>query len=117
MSWLPYFFSSPSPCTIRTRSTVRFELVGNDHRQGGARGAGSHLGASRHDGHGAILGNRQEDVRVGANAVRHLLGAGRIGKRRLQARDLRREHKTASGRNALQHVASADVMDDGSLKR
>ena len=38
---------------------VGFEFVGDDHRQRGARGAGAHLGAGRHDRDGAVLGDRR----------------------------------------------------------
>src|SRR5215813_13089141 len=87
---------------------IRIEFIGDDHRQCSARGSSSHLGAGGNNGHGAILSDRQEDMRVGADAVRHLLGAGWISKRRPDAKNLRREYETASCCNTLEYAAPAD---------
>ncbi len=94
---------------------VGVELVGDDHRQRGARRAVPHLGAMRHDGDDAVLVDGDEDVRIGDHAMRHLLGAGGIGHRGTDRRELRGENEHAGAGDALEHVAAADVGDSDVL--
>jgi hypothetical protein len=76
-----------------------------------------HFGAGRNDRDSSVLGDRQEDVRVGLDPVGHLFGAGRIGQSRPHSRNLRRNDEPAGRDHALEHAATADIGDgqSGSL--
>ena len=94
---------------------IGLELVGDDHRQRGAGGAVSHLGAVRHDGDDSILVDGNEDVRIGDDAMRHLLGAGGVRHGGADCRELRREDEGAGAGHAPEQAASADIGDDDIL--
>ena len=58
------------------------------------------------------LADRDEDLGVVDDAVRHRVGAGRIGRERARdRRELRGEHEPAGGGDALEQAAAADVGD------
>ena len=59
---------------------VGLHLVGDHHRQAGPR-AGAHLGAVGDDRDRAVGGDRDEDMRVGDDAVRHVEAAVRFRSR------------------------------------
>ena len=92
---------------------VRVELIGDHHRQRGARCARSHLGAGRDDCHDAVGRDRDEHMRVADRLVGHRLGAGWIRRRRGDRGKLRCDDEAAGCRDALDHAAPADIEDDG----
>ena len=81
---------------------IGIELVGDDHRQRGARGAVTHFGAMRDDGNDAVLVDRHEDVRIGHDAVRHLVGAGGVRHGGAHGRELRGENEYAGAGDAFE---------------
>ncbi len=89
---------------------VRFHLVGNHHRQARAD-AGAHLGASRDDGHVAVLVDGDINVRIVGHTVtvRHSRPAGGIRLKRL-ARARRRE---AHGKHEARREKRAGSEHDG----
>ena len=91
---------------------VGVELVGDDHRQGSARGTVTHLGAMGDDRDDAVAADGDEHLGVADDAVGHGVGAGRIGRERpADGRELRRQHEPAGCSNALEQAAPADVGD------
>jgi hypothetical protein len=90
---------------------VGLKLVGDDQRQGGAGGAGAHLGAVRDDVDGTVLLDRHEDMRVGHDAMGHGAGAGRIRMRGANGRQLSGEDEGRGTGGALEQAAAADVGD------
>ena len=74
---------------------VGIELVGYDHGERRASRPGTHLSAGSDDLDGSILVDGNEDVRVGHNAMRHLVSAGGIGHGAANRRKLCGENKQA----------------------
>ncbi len=89
---------------------VGFHLLGDDHRQAGAD-AGSHFGAMRHDGHGSVRRDGDEHARIDHDAVRHLAGAGLVGRKAWRDSHGCGEHEAAGDAEALQDAAARDVLD------
>jgi hypothetical protein len=89
------------------------QLVGDDHRQAGAR-AGAHLRANSDDGHDPVGRYRNEKVRVGPDAMRHLIGASGVsGGGNAPRHEFGSDHETARGENSLQKASTADILDVG----
>ncbi len=59
---------------------IGFHFLGDNQRQAGPD-TGSHFGPVRNDGHRPIGGDGNEDARVDHRAMRHLSGAGLIGRK------------------------------------
>ena len=91
---------------------IGFQLVGDDHRQAGAR-AGAHLRANSDDGHGPVGRDRDEEVRIGPDAVRHLVGARGISERGARRHKLGGDDETAGGEDPFQKATAADILDVG----
>ena len=94
---------------------IGIKLVGDDHRQAGARGAVTHFSPMRNNGDDTVLVDRNEDVRVGHHAMRHLVGAGSIGHGGANRWKLRSEDEHAGASHALEQAAAADIGDDDVL--
>lgn len=88
---------------------VGFKFFGDDQRQAGAH-PGSHLGAVRDDGHDSIGGDRDEHARIDHDAVRHLAGAGLIGKS-VTRHHGRSEHEATGDAEAFEDAATRNVLD------
>jgi hypothetical protein len=92
---------------------ISAQLVGDDHRQAGAR-AGAHLRANGDDGHDPAGRYRNEEVRVGADAMRHFIGASGVsGEPTARRHKFGSDDETARGENPLQKAAAADILDIG----
>ena len=89
---------------------VGLHLLGNDQGQAGAN-ARSHLGTMGHDRHGSVGCDGNEDARVDHGAVRHLVGAGLIGRKRLARHHGRGQHKTSGNAEALENGAAGNLLD------
>jgi hypothetical protein len=92
---------------------VGLELVGDYHRQAGAR-AGAHLGAVRDDRHKTARIDRDEYTRVADDAARHLGGTGGVGGEDGAGRDeFGGDDEPAGGEQSLQEAAAAHILDGG----
>ena len=89
---------------------IGLQLVGNDHRQAGAR-AGAHLRADSDDGHGPVGRDRNKDVGIRPEAVRHLVRAGGVSQRGARRQEFSGDHETACGDDPFQEAAAADILD------
>ena len=88
---------------------VGFHLFRDDQGQAGPH-ARSHLGAVRDDRDDAVGGDRDEHAGVDHDAVRHLAGAGLVGKSGTRHHG-RGEHEAAGKAQTFQDAASRDVLD------
>ena len=88
---------------------VGLHLLSHNQGQAGAD-TRAHLGTVRHDGHGSIGSNRDEDPRVDYGAVRHVAGAGLVGER-LAGHHGRGQYKTSGYAEALEDGATRHFLD------
>ena len=98
---------------------VGLHLVGDHHRQAGAR-AGTHLGAMGDQSHRAVGRDRDEHVRIGDQAVRHVGAAGVVRLERLgcvEGHELHGDDQARPRRRALEETAPADILDQDALSR
>ncbi len=89
---------------------VGLHFLGHDQRQAGSD-TRSHLGTVRHDGHRSIGCDGDEDARVDHGAVRHLSGAGLIGRERLTRHHRCGQHQSAGDAEPLENAATGNVLN------
>ena len=91
---------------------VGIELVGDDHRQRGARRAVAHLGAGRDDGDDAVRAIDTKMCGLLTTPFGILSAPVGIGhERAAHGRELRGENEAAGAGDALEQAAAADIGD------